>query len=384
MSDVIQTANITMNGIQGEKTYYNNDGASVTFTNLEFNTTYYWRISYFDVNEFTTIDCTPVFYFSTGVKPTDISDLCPDDNHPHIIDMGKAGMWACCNVGAASPEQTGGYYAWGETEEKSYFDWSTYIHCDGSEDSCRDLGTDIAGTDYDVAHVKWGDCWQMPSHEQLQQLFYCCYYEWTNVNGVNGMKFTCPDAGKIFIPITGMRVQNGKYYSKYEGYHWTSSINGDDMSNADFIWTDRDTIELGYLPRYYGLPVRPIYSIPTPDYINGLCDVSSPHDGAEFDETSVLFNFTINPTWNGAILIRILLSEDADLQKNTTNIDITLKGKVGNPCSQSSEISGLKTETTYYWRMTYYDWDTDTYVNCSPVYSFTTGFMEVSTRKRKD
>ena len=46
---------------------------------------------------------------------------CPDDNHPHAIDLGlpSGTKWACCNVGADTPEGYGGYYAWGETEEKS-------------------------------------------------------------------------------------------------------------------------------------------------------------------------------------------------------------------------------------------------------------------------
>ncbi len=41
---------------------------------------------------------------------------CPDDNHPHMIDLGlpSGTKWACCNVGAAKPEEYGGYYTWGE------------------------------------------------------------------------------------------------------------------------------------------------------------------------------------------------------------------------------------------------------------------------------
>lgn len=78
---------------------------------------------------------------------------CPDDNHPHLIDLGlpSGTKWACCNVGANMPERPGGFYAWGETEEKEVYDWSTYIHCDGSMETCHDLGENIAGTQYDVA-----------------------------------------------------------------------------------------------------------------------------------------------------------------------------------------------------------------------------------------
>ena len=40
---------------------------------------------------------------------------CPDDNHPHAIDLGlpSGTKWACCNVGANNPEEFGEYYTWG-------------------------------------------------------------------------------------------------------------------------------------------------------------------------------------------------------------------------------------------------------------------------------
>ncbi len=51
------------------------------------------------------------------------------------VDLGLSVKWATCNVGATKPEEYGGYYAWGETEEKSYYDWSTYKWCNGSSTS---------------------------------------------------------------------------------------------------------------------------------------------------------------------------------------------------------------------------------------------------------
>lgn len=46
------------------------------------------------------------------------------------VDLGLSVKWANCNVGASSPEEYGGYYAWGETEEKDVYDVSTYQHYD--------------------------------------------------------------------------------------------------------------------------------------------------------------------------------------------------------------------------------------------------------------
>ena len=106
---------------------------------------------------------------------------CPDDHHPHLInlDLPSGTLWACCNVGATTPEGAGGYYAWGETEEKSEgYDWKNYIYSNGSQYYYTDIGLTICGTEYDVAHVKWGGYWQMPSFEQIQELIAKCSHEY--------------------------------------------------------------------------------------------------------------------------------------------------------------------------------------------------------------
>ena len=51
---------------------------------------------------------------------------CNQEDHVHAVDLGLSVKWACCNIGANSPEEYGGYYAWGESEEKDYYDSSTY------------------------------------------------------------------------------------------------------------------------------------------------------------------------------------------------------------------------------------------------------------------
>ncbi|MBO4314551.1 MAG: hypothetical protein J5867_01100, partial [Prevotella sp.] len=44
------------------------------------------------------------------------------------IDLGlpSGTKWASYNVGASKPEEYGGYYAWGETEEKEVYNQDTY------------------------------------------------------------------------------------------------------------------------------------------------------------------------------------------------------------------------------------------------------------------
>ena len=126
------------------------------------------------------------------------------------IDLGLPSKtkWASCNVGATKPEEYGGYYAWGETEEKETYTWESYIHWVwvGSYYNLLDLGSDISGTDYDVAHVTWGGDWVMPTYDDFEELFDNCDYEWTTLNGVDGMKFTSKTNGNsIFLPAAGYR-----------------------------------------------------------------------------------------------------------------------------------------------------------------------------------
>ena len=44
------------------------------------------------------------------------------------VDLGlpSGTLWATCNVGADAPEEYGGHFAWGETETKDFYAWTTY------------------------------------------------------------------------------------------------------------------------------------------------------------------------------------------------------------------------------------------------------------------
>ena len=171
---------------------------------------------------------------------TAYAQSCPDDHHPHMIDLGlpSGTLWACCNVGADKPEAYGGYYAWGETEEKDKYNEVTYQYCTGDNPNdygwyensqYQNIGIDIAGTEYDVAHVKWGGSWVMPSADEFKELFNNCTCTMTTINDVYGQEFTSKNNGvSIFLPATSL------YYPF-----------GDGMDSAS---------------RIFGLTVRPVMS----------------------------------------------------------------------------------------------------------------------------
>ena len=190
---------------------------------------------------------------------------CPDNKHPHLIDLGlpSGTKWACCNVDDDASKQTptnyGSYYAWGETEEKDYYDWSTYIHCDGSRTTCHNLGSDISGTQYDVAHVKWGGSWVMPSLEQQDELKNNCTYEWMMVNGVNGVKFTSKTNGSsIFLPAAGYHWADNLVDAGYDVYDWSSTQDPSYSGNAFSLYFNSGSARWSHDSRGRGRTVRPV------------------------------------------------------------------------------------------------------------------------------
>ena len=198
---------------------------------------------------------------TNSTKPTSYKS-CPDGNHPHLIDLGlpSGTKWACCNVDAKKPEDYGGYYAWGETTTKSgeYF-WSSYKHCDGTKETCHNLGSSICGTQYDVAHVKWGGSWQLPSLDQVKELLdKCSKGEWTTQNGVKGRKFTGPNGASIFLPAAGYRNCSRPDYSGIDGAFLSGTQCPSSSYNAYSLGFSSGYAALDGRYRYVGRTVRPV------------------------------------------------------------------------------------------------------------------------------
>ena len=186
------------------------------------------------------------------------------------VDLGlPSGIkWANYNVGATCPEEYGGYYAWGETEEKSNYSWETYKWCNGSDDTMTKYCTNSSdGTvdnkttldlEDDVAHVKWGGSWRMPTKAEQDELLTECNWEWTSLNGVNGYKVTGPNGNSIFLPAAGFRGGTGVYYWGSRGNCWSGSLISIYSSHAHDLSFRSGSHDLSYDIRCYGRSVRPV------------------------------------------------------------------------------------------------------------------------------
>ena len=184
------------------------------------------------------------------------------------VDLGLSVKWATCNIGANKPEEYGDYFAWGETQPKSTYDWSTYKWCNGSSNTLikyctsSSCGTIDNKTSLDVAddaaHVNWGDSWRMPTKEEQDELRNNCIWTLTTQNGVNGYKVTSKSNGKsIFLPAAGYCNGSSIYAGSY-GYYWSSSLGTGSPTYACLLYFNSSYVEWYNIYRYYGHPVRPV------------------------------------------------------------------------------------------------------------------------------
>lgn len=188
------------------------------------------------------------------------------------VDLGlPSGLkWATCNVGAESPEEYGGYYAWGETQEKDiyasstykYYQWKSSLgvyqltkYCTQSYGGSVDNKTVLELED-DAANMKWGGNWRMPTIEEFNELRELCTWDWTSHYGIYGFMIIGPNGNSIFLPAAGMRDEGTIYNKGAEIAYWSSSLYVDNPFGSyclNFCSKWRDSIN-----RIYGFSIRPV------------------------------------------------------------------------------------------------------------------------------
>ena len=186
------------------------------------------------------------------------------------VDLGlPSGIkWATCNVGADSPEDYGDYFAWGETEPKEKYDWSTYKWCNGSPTTqtkyctSSSYGTvdnktilDLAD---DTANANWGGSWRMPTKAEQDELRNECTWDWTTKNGVNGYTVTGPNGNSIFLPAAGYRYNSDLSRAGSYGYYWSSSLRAHGSYLAYELHFHSNSVDWDNNSRGFGLSVRPV------------------------------------------------------------------------------------------------------------------------------
>ena len=232
-----------------------------TLYELDPGTTYYYR-AYVKLDD-------EVFYGSVksimtfGEKPSSPSYTLI--NGHKFVDLGLPSglLWARTNVGAASSADDGDYFAWGETESKSYYDWSTYKWGSSSSNLSKynysDNKTTLDAAD-DAATVNWGAPCRMPDSSDFQELYSKCDWSWkSSYNGTSGYLVTGPNGNTIFFPASGYRYDDDLDRHGSYGYYWSRSLGSINTDYArDLFFGSGGVYPASNDGRYYGFSVRPV------------------------------------------------------------------------------------------------------------------------------
>lgn len=209
------------------------------------------------------------------------------------VDLGLSVLWATCNLGASAPEESGDYYAWGETSPKDVCNWENYKWSNNPsnghghitkynppmritgrpyydyDDSYMDHKI-ILDADDDAASTQLQDLWRTPTIDEWNELLENCTWTWTKRNNVWGYNVSSNVPGyegnSIFLPAAG--------YCDERGYDSCSGLEGIYMSSS-LAYSYPNTTDMPYnfyrfdlcedicwaptLFRCCGTTIRPVY-----------------------------------------------------------------------------------------------------------------------------
>ena len=186
------------------------------------------------------------------------------------VDLGlPSGLkWAKCNVGAKTETDYGDYFMWGSTEPNNNTpsDWEHAPFNNGSNLYDEEYfnahksewldDKDNLKPEFDAATQIMGGDWRMPTETECQELMYNTTNEWTQVNGVNGFKFTGSNGKSIFIPAAGNCDDGSVNFVGGRGDVWSSSLNTSYPDTAYHLYFVSSSYGVSNYYRYLGMSVR--------------------------------------------------------------------------------------------------------------------------------
>lgn len=121
-------------------------------------------------------------------------DVSGEAEGHEYVDLGlpSGTLWATSNVGASKPWEFGDSFTW-------YGDKLN----EPVEPRAIPEDLNISGNEYyDAARRIWGGRWRVPTVEETTELINNTDFQWTEMNGVKGGRFTARNGQSIFIPNT--------------------------------------------------------------------------------------------------------------------------------------------------------------------------------------
>jgi hypothetical protein len=196
-----------------------------------------------------------------------------------FVNMGDGNRWATKNVGADKTEEYGGYFAWGETQTKETYNWTTYKYGTGFDNITKYKTTDgktVLEAGDDAAKVNMGSNWRMATDDEWTWLRKNCTWTWCLMNGVTGIVVTSRiigyESSALFLPAAGWSVDQHINGEGTNGSYWSSTHLGTvDGTSYAVEFTSSNLFRVN-ATRYAGRSVRAVRADiePNPEgFING-------------------------------------------------------------------------------------------------------------------
>lgn len=188
----------------------------------------------------------------------------PDAGEFRYVDMGLSVCWAAGNMlgddgnfgEAATEDVCGGYFGWADP--------TGLLHeTDDSFYPQGEIPSEISNTDYDIAHVKWGAGWRLPTHDEVIELYENCGVSVDTLNNVAGLRFTSLINGNsIFLPFNGSRYGDEVWSVGEYGSYWTGTLYPEAMDGIYYAYEldfDANAVNVNNVDsRNDGCGVRPV------------------------------------------------------------------------------------------------------------------------------
>ena len=189
-----------------------------------------------DPNDIVTKEYADSIYHRIVTAITNIN--CSHNGHEYVdLGLPSGTMWAKCNVGAATPEDRGDFYAYGEIYPNTNYSTSTYT---GEQ-------SDFLPAEADVASVFWGGGWHIPTIAEMDELRFYCSFEWNDF----GYIVTGPNGCSILLPVYSPTGDD--YYCSEYFYIRSSSVNYILRGSCNLLEV------LDSSSAYVAYPIRPVF-----------------------------------------------------------------------------------------------------------------------------
>ena len=267
--------------------------------------------------------------------------MIPAENRGGVQLWANGPCWAECNVGAATPEEYGYYFWWGDTVGYTNTGSGWVSVKDGTSISFSDSGTAAStyGKDnaallsagyidstgnlvaaHDAATAHLGAPWSMPTDAEFSALLSNCTTMWITTNGVNGRLVTGKGAyadRSIFLPAAGYGYDSCFDEPGSFGYYWSSTPISDIPDRAWSLNFDSGGIYSYFYDRCYGRAVRPVREFAlcgadgTVTYDPPLCtiEVTRFHQSYPYSGKATV-EYTVAGTLPADAVARIVISTD--------------------------------------------------------------------------